>query len=184
MQTFKLRPIGKKADLSLSINAIVILILAITMLGLGLGFLRGTFKKTTSQFSEVADTVKTQIVDKIKASNEKVAFDKLEITLKRGATKDQFYGIRNVLTTDQPSTVFDIVASCDKSLKAADAAEISSYIKFATFSQWEVEQGEIEVLKLQVIAQPEAKLDTYSCKLEVKAENKIYATKKFFVVVN
>lgn len=45
----KLRPIGKKADLSLSINAIVILILAITVLSLGLTFIRGMFKSAGSK---------------------------------------------------------------------------------------------------------------------------------------
>jgi len=40
---------NKKADLSLSINAIVILILAITMLGLGLTFMRGLFKQATAK---------------------------------------------------------------------------------------------------------------------------------------
>ena len=40
---------NKKADLSLSINAIVILILAITMLGLGLTFMRGLFKQATEK---------------------------------------------------------------------------------------------------------------------------------------
>src|SRR3989344_3329798 len=41
--------INKKADLSLSINAIVVLILAITMLGLGLTFMRGLFKQATEK---------------------------------------------------------------------------------------------------------------------------------------
>ncbi|MBN2421074.1 hypothetical protein JXB27_02230 [Candidatus Woesearchaeota archaeon] len=45
----KLRPIGKKADLSLSINAIVILILAITVLSLGLTFIRSMFKSAGSK---------------------------------------------------------------------------------------------------------------------------------------
>ncbi len=39
----------KKADLSLSINAIVILILAITVMGLGLTFIRGLFKGATEK---------------------------------------------------------------------------------------------------------------------------------------
>lgn len=43
---------SKKADLSLSTNAIVILILAITILGLGLTFVRGLFKQAESKVSE------------------------------------------------------------------------------------------------------------------------------------
>ena len=44
---------NKRADLSLSINAIVILILAITMLGLGLGFIRGMFGKVSTSFDQM-----------------------------------------------------------------------------------------------------------------------------------
>jgi len=43
---------GKKASLSLSMNAIVVLILAITMLGLGLTFMRGLFKQATERVTE------------------------------------------------------------------------------------------------------------------------------------
>ena len=55
MQRFKLRPIGKKADLSLSINAIVILILAITVMGLGLTFIRGLFKGATEKLGSALE---------------------------------------------------------------------------------------------------------------------------------
>jgi len=176
----KLRPIGKKADLSLSINAIVILILAITMLGLGLGFMRGTFSKTTAQFAEVSETVKEQIVDDIKATNDKVAFNKLEITMKRGDKRDLFYGIRNVL---DDSETFGITAVCDRALSGGTPSDI----KLETFPDWEVAQGEVEVLKLVVSADTEAKIDTYACRLDVTegtgndASN--YDSKKFFVVV-
>jgi len=47
---------NKRADLSLSINAIVILILAITMLGLGLGFIRGMFGKVSTSFEEMVSS--------------------------------------------------------------------------------------------------------------------------------
>ncbi len=195
----KLRPIGKKADLSLSINAIVILILAITMLGLGLGFLRGTFKKTTAQFAEVAETVKEQIIDKIKSSNEKVAFDRLDISLKRSEDKELFYGIRNVLqtTTTTGTDIFYIKAFCDKALKTTGVGLLD--VGFQTFSDWEVKQGEVEVLKLIVSAKPGATLDTYSCNLLVCTgaaptvptgggfacgANQEYVIKKFFVTVS
>ena len=47
---------SKKADLSLSTNAIVILILAITILGLGLTFVRGLFKQAENKISEVTSS--------------------------------------------------------------------------------------------------------------------------------
>ncbi len=48
----------KKADLSLSVNAIVVLILAIVMLGLILGFIKTMFGKTSNQFDEIISTEK------------------------------------------------------------------------------------------------------------------------------
>src|SRR3989344_2440253 len=47
---------SKKADLSLSTNAIVILILAITILGLGLTFVRGLFKQAETKITEVTSS--------------------------------------------------------------------------------------------------------------------------------
>ena len=47
---------SKRADLSLSTNAIVILILAITILGLGLTFVRGLFQQAESKILEVSST--------------------------------------------------------------------------------------------------------------------------------
>ena len=48
----------KKADLSLSVNAIVVLILAIVMLGLALGFVKTMFGKSANQFDEIISTEK------------------------------------------------------------------------------------------------------------------------------
>jgi len=49
---------SKKADLSLSVNAIVVLILAIVMLGLALGFVKTMFGKSANQFDEIISTEK------------------------------------------------------------------------------------------------------------------------------
>src|SRR3990167_8886674 len=120
----KLRHIGRKADLSLSINAIVILILAITMLGLGLAFLRGTFKKTTEQFAEVSGTVKEQIVDEIKSKGEKLFVrGSPSIDIKRGETKDVYYGIKNVLDIE-PSSTFTIATSCSNGIGGGNAVKL------------------------------------------------------------
>lgn len=185
---------NKRADLSLSINAIVVLILAITMLGLGLGFMRNTFQRTTAQFQEVSDTVKNQVTDDIKATNEKLAFNKLEVSLKRGEERDLFYGIRNVLG-DPGKTSFSIVPSCTAALKGSvltigTGTSAKQIIELGTFGTWTVPPGEVEVLKLTVTANTEASFDTYSCQLRVCEGNAgcpglgEYSTKKFFVVVS
>ncbi len=188
-----LRHIGKKADLSLSINAIVVLILAITMLGLGLAFLRGTFSKTTAQFAQVADEVKGQIVDKIKASSEKLAFDRLEINVKRGNTVEVYYGVKNVEETLTPLD-FSIQPTCNDALTPtttpADTAAITAGIK--TFSKINIKQGDVEVSKMTITPNSGAVLDTYSCWLYVcksasgtctATDPDFYASAKFFVTV-
>ena len=48
----------KKADLSLSVNAIVVLILAIVMLGLALGFVKTMFGKSANKLDEIISTEK------------------------------------------------------------------------------------------------------------------------------
>ena len=53
----KLGGLGKKADLSLSINAIVVLILAITMLGLGLLFIRNQFGGGSSKLATMTEQI-------------------------------------------------------------------------------------------------------------------------------
>jgi len=56
MKIFKVGRAYRKADLSLSMNAIVVLILAITLLGLGLTFLRGLFKQIEAKTTESMGT--------------------------------------------------------------------------------------------------------------------------------
>jgi hypothetical protein len=163
----KLRAMGKKADLSLSINAIVILILAITMLGLGLAFLRGTFKKTTEQFAEVSGTVKEQIVDEIKSKGEKLFVRGApELDVKKGETKEVFYGIKNVL---ESTRVFTIAASCTESIgnvctaTAGTLPACSSIVALETLATRSVSSGDFAVLPLRIKITPDAPVDTYSC---------------------
>ncbi len=174
----RLRAIGKKADLSLSINAIVILILAITMLGLGLAFLRGTFKKTTEQFAEVSGTVKEQIVDEIKSKNEKLFIRGTpELDIRKGETKEVYYGIKNVLPEDE--TTFTISASCTEALLADSDP---SALELTTFSTRLIKSGEFAILPLRVKSSPDTKPDTYSCFMNV-VNGGNYARSDFFIKV-
>lgn len=158
----------KKGDLNLSINAIVVLILAITMLGLGLGFMRNMFSKTTSQFSEVGDTMKEQIINDIRSSNQRLAFDKAEITMKKGEKKDVFYGIRNDLSG---SRTFGIRVGCYDALADAGAPVVLANLKFDTFPSRLVKENDIDVVKLVVSVASTAKQTTYSCVMYVCDES-------------
>lgn len=173
---FSLFKRNKKGDLSLSINAIVVLILAITMLGLGLAFLRGTFKKTTEQFSEVSGTVKEQLIEEIKSKNEKLFIrGEPEIDMKVGETKEAFYGIKNVLDSDQ---TFTIETACDRAIGGSD----ETLIKLSTFPDADVKRGDFAVLPLKIVVTSNAQPDTYSCHMELQPDG--YARKDFFIKVS
>ena len=61
MKIFDVKRPNKKADLSMSMNAIVVLILAITLLGLGLTFLRGLFQNITEKVDTNLDATQTRV---------------------------------------------------------------------------------------------------------------------------
>jgi len=89
----------KKADLSLSVNAIVVLILAIVMLGLALGFVKTMFGKTTDKISEfVEKEPEPELADATKPitlSRETIIIPKSETT----ALKFSVYNTKADLTT-------------------------------------------------------------------------------------
>jgi hypothetical protein len=192
----KLRLFGKKADLSLSINAIVILILAITMLGLGLGFLRGTFSKTTAQFTQVADDVKLQVMDKIKQSKDNLALDILEVEIKRGESRDVYFGVRNAFDTEEN---FLLSANCTQMIDGSTPRGVN----FDVFSEVSVKGKDIDVSKMIISAASDAKLGTSYCEIDALSSKSLvstassdnqteftfcypgcpYAAKKFFVKV-
>lgn len=153
----------KKGALQLSINAIVVLILAITMLGLGLGFMRSMFGQTTAQFEDVAESMKGQVIDEIKSSNEKVILNKYEISIKKSEEKEVYYGIKE---TSGNERCFAVNISCETGM-AADSS--GSDIDISTFNEYDVKGGQVAVLKAVIKANTEAAFTTYPCELRVCA---------------
>jgi hypothetical protein len=158
-----MRSLHKRADLSLSINAIVVLILAITMLGLGLAFLRGTFKKTEEQFSEVAGTVKEQVIEEIKSRAEKLYIrGEPELEVRRGETKEVFYGVMNVLDTEE---TFNIYTTCTESVSGIPQDDIQ--VELTTLPSRRISANDIAILPLRIKVGPDAELDIYGCEMAV-----------------
>lgn len=200
----------KKAAFNISIQAIVVLILAITILGLGLTFIRNMFGKTTGQLDEVSQQIEEQIIDDIKSSNDRVAFYKTQIELKKAQTKEMYFGIRNDL---QDASTFDIDgdgtidASTDVGAWNSDGSVIVCYdaidetgkdgstgnplsddnfITFDTFATRNIEKDTIEVLTLKVTASSIAVKTTYACAMiiaEPDDPSKLYGRKDFYVKV-
>lgn len=190
--------LGKKASLSLSINAIVVLILAITMLGLGLAFMRGMFGKVTGQLGEITEEIKAEVIKKVEQSSAKLTFLDKKITIKRSEKKELFFGVKNQL--NEPA-IFSFEVDCYDALGVEDRSYIDEFIAFdkPTDTVKEVPIGDVKVLALRVIADPNAQITTYTCEIaaatdegtlsisdkgvEVDPPDAEYAREQFFVTV-
>jgi type II secretory pathway pseudopilin PulG len=167
----------KKADLSLSINAIVILILAITMLGLGLAFMRNIFGKATEEFQEVGGTVKKQMIDQMKESDKIVELSRPKIELKAGETTQIFMGFKNEGGSTTSAKYFLINSTSSRiptSLGGKDFCNLTYttnqkyqvYLEFKN-SPTTVQSGEVVVLPINVKSTSDAYPDTCFYELEV-----------------
>jgi hypothetical protein len=173
----------KKGSLNLSINAIVVLILAVTMLGLGLMFMQNMMGQSMGQLSDVADSIKDQMIEKIRSSNEKLAFDTNDFEIKRSQEKEYYYGVLNQLD-EQKS--FNIEFACDQAMDTT--ADVTS-VKFDYItSTIPLEQNAVDVQKVIFKIDPQAKPTTYRCYVDITEEgagtdDSSYAQKYFFVTV-
>lgn len=172
----------KKGDLSLSINAIVILILAITMLGLGLAFMRGTFGKVTSQFSEVSSEVQKDMIKRLESSGENLALSVFEIEVRQGESKEVYLAIRNDLDTETTFTIDKGGGDLRQSSKTCNATEATTHccitmikgsvcedITVSTFPKVTLAPGQTQVMKVKVSVFPRAARDTYLMPIRVEA---------------
>ncbi len=201
----------KKAAFNVSIQAIVVLILAITILGLGLTFIRNMFGKTTAQLGEVSEQIEEQIVQEIRETNDRLAFLKTQIEIKKAETKEMYFGIRNDLA-DAATFNIDgegsIEASGDIGAWGMDGSVITcydaidataaengvtgipdhddNYITFDTFATRNIAKDAIEVLTLKVSASSTAVKTTYACAIIIADPDdpsEEYARKDFYVKV-
>ena len=160
----------KKASLNLSINAIVVLILAVTMLGLGLMFMKNMFGKSIKQLEDVSNDIKDQTIQRVKESNQKVAFLKEDVEIKRSETKEMYFGVLNELSEAQS---FLIRAGCYKvmSTNPDGTPGDPTGVKFECMdSTIPLEKNEVAVNKLVIKAEPNALQSTYQCYIFVDPE--------------
>jgi len=172
----------KKGSLNLSINAIVVLILAITMLGLGLGFMKTMFGQATEQFDDVAGEMKARLIDEIKSSSKRITLNVNDVEMKRGSTKEFFFGIKNDLESEKTFGILKggTISSSGKWDNAIASAESTvmcysnfqdntpdGQINFKTNQVAFVKDNDVGVYKLVISASSAAKLTTYSCAIVV-----------------
>lgn len=185
----KLRHIGRKADLSLSINAIVILILAITMLGLGLMFIRNQFGGATSKLQDVLNQIDANQKVELEKSPDRVTMTTDTYSIKRGESKSVFFAIRNNLGTDPYEFILTNNIACADAVKVAGQTITFADVSFQTFDTKTIEGGTSSVLPLTISVASKAIVTTYSCSIAIPypaaytGGTGTYAKKDFFVIV-
>ena len=162
---------NKKADLSLSINAIVVLILAITMLGLGLAFMKNIFGKATEEFQEVGGTVRKQMIDQMKDSDKIVDLSRPQIDMKTGEKKQVYMAFKNEGSSEE-EFIIDEAEVVSTSLSGIEnncgLSSESSYI-YLQFKKepTPVQPGKVFVLPINIISKSSADEDTCYFELPV-----------------
>ncbi len=186
---------NKKADLSLSINAIVILILAITMLGLGLAFMKGMFGKVTGELGEMTKGLSAQRKAELENSLDRITFDTSELEIKVGTKANMYFAIRNNLNPDAPNT-FNIPSpkddkgfgfGCTDAINPGGAKEPKPEdIKFSTYTTRTIKAGASEALPLIINVPANAVPTVYSCDLTLEdpsTPGSEYAKKVLYITV-
>ena len=164
----------KKSALNLSINAIVILILAITMLGLGLSFMRNIFGSATKEFEEVGGTVKKQMIEQMKESDNTIDLSRPKVDLKAGEDTQIFIGFKNegnVLRyfqiSESGSSTTSLGGSNNCSVLYEGTGSKKVYLEFKT-GETEVLKGEVVVLPLNIMTSSDVDQDTCFYEIIVK----------------
>ncbi len=161
----KLRQLGKKGALDVSINAIVVIIFAITMLSLGLAFMRGTFGKIGGQVDGIISNAQ---LDNPPSSENPFVLSANQISMKKSGTSTVKIGYYNGAS---PTETVDLAVSCS----GTGAPTVAP----STFASRTVNLG--DSLAWQVSLKATTTVGTFACKADATGGTPRYAD--FFVVV-
>ena len=176
---------NKRASLEISIQAIVIVVLAMTLLGLGLGFIRNMFKGISGVQEQVTEDVRAKIGRQLIETDEKVAFPRSEINIKRGDSAIIEVGIKNKGNFDllYKMTFKAISSSPDVGSKLADTEKWFQY----SIDEHTLPASDFDVRQVRISVPKEATSGSYFYNFNVMQKpygiEDIYAQKDFFVVV-
>ncbi|MBS3097574.1 hypothetical protein J4209_02140 [Candidatus Woesearchaeota archaeon] len=165
--------IFKKADLSLSINAIVVLILAITMLGLGLAFMNQIFGGATEKFAKMGGQVEKQMREQLMQSGKIVDLNRFDVKLKRGEKDKIYIGLKNDQVGDIEFLLYEPGgggrSSCtkigDPSVLCGEEGDENVAVLYLT--EITVPEGETVVYPIVIKASSSAEEGTYVYDLNV-----------------
>jgi hypothetical protein len=190
---------SKRGAIEVSVNTIIILIFAIAILGLGLTFVRKSMGSATSEFGKVTDELRTDMMNTLKQSGEKLTLKPAKITLSKSnanlMTGEVFYGIRNLDTA--AAVTFGIDAVACESIDGGSIAGLNA----KTFTTLKVDAGASDVQPIKVTITSATPATSYKCTLTVRGATQtldiegypvtidgnpvfdVYASQNFFVDV-
>lgn len=182
----------KKGALELSINAIVIVILAMTLLGLGLGFIKGMFGNINDITIKVSDETKTQILDTLRRTDQKLAFPSNEVNLERGKSEILVVGVKNNLGSGELK--FNISAEVlegkdQNGGTIAQTSDITYFYDSGGGDGFKLGVSEANVFPLKIQAKSSATKGVYRAKITINQIVNVsgvvgiseYAAKPFFI---
>jgi len=175
---------GKKlSSLNVSVEAIVVLILAITILGLGIAFIRNMFGSTTENLAQIGNEIKTQMIEDLRNSDQRLKFNEEDIMISRSTKKKEIYfGVKNELDTAQQFTVemgcYDFMDSGSSSNGDATDVKFSVFEKTPT-----IQPNGVEVMKAIISVTPDAAVTSYQCTITLDSDSDTYETKNFIVTI-
>jgi hypothetical protein len=175
----------KKADLSLSVNAIVILVLAITMLSLGLMFINNIFGGVLDKFKNVNKQMEEQLIERLKTSSERLVIEQQSFDVKKGSRTKFHYGLKNdlgdaqnfeIINKDNPNPISrsgewdeqNSAVTCYDRGGMTDDENIN--IEFIGNENLRVKAGDQLIRLLEMRVSSGAQSGFYSCSMVIKNE--------------
>ncbi|MCX6710367.1 MAG: hypothetical protein NTV63_05465 [Candidatus Woesearchaeota archaeon] len=175
-----MKSFNKKGALEVSINAIIILIFAIAILALGLTFMRNMFRGATKQFGEVSAQVKTDLIENLKSSSDKIAIQPISIDVDTTTkTGEVYYGIRNINDVE-----IDFYIPQPNCVSIDDPTDIR-VPSVATYTRLTVKEGESDVQPAKITITSTTARTSFKCTIRVfdGEGGQLYSEKSFFVNV-
>jgi hypothetical protein len=178
---------SKRGAIEVSVNTIIILIFAIAILGLGLSFVRKSLGSATSEFGKVSDELRTDMMNTLKQSGEKLTLKPAKITLSKSnanlMTGEVFYGIRNLDTVT--AVTFGISAgACESIDNSGVTITDPNIIQTKTYATLAINAGASDVQPVKVTITSATPASSYKCVLSIQDElANPYASQIFFVDV-
>ncbi len=180
---------NKRASLEISIQAIVIVVLAMTLLGLGLGFIRSMFKGISGVQEQVTEDVRAKIGRQLIETDEKLAFPRSEISIKRGDSAIIEVGINNKGNSPLDYKMFfEVISSSPPNLPRL--SDSINWLQYSADKTYTLPAADFDVRQIRISVPKNADQGSYFFNFDILQSPfnpidsaSIYAQKDFFIVV-